>query len=82
MKQWDREQILQREAYKLGEETGIKERYKEGFEKGFKEAIDAINQLNDILINEGRFDDLSKSVKDPVFQKQLIIELVDKDYAL
>lgn len=66
MKQWDREQILQREAYNNGEENGIK----------------TINQLNDILISEGRFDDLSKSVKDPVFQKQLIIELVDKDYAL
>lgn len=60
MKQWDREQILQREAY--------------------KKCTDTINQLNDILISEGRLDDLSRSVKDPEFQKQLIIELVDKDY--
>ena len=74
MKQWDREQTLQREAYNIGEENGRKE--------GKKEATDTVNQLNNILISEGRFDDLSRSVKDPEFQKKLIIELVDNDFAL
>lgn len=48
----------------------------EGMEQGMKKGTSLINQLNDILIEAGRLDDLKRATKDPKFQKKLIDELI------
>ena len=35
-----------------------------------------VNKLNSILIETGRIDDLTRSVKDPAFQQKLFEELL------
>ena len=37
---------------------------------------DAVNQLNQILIDAGRLDDLKRATKDKEYQNKLIEELV------
>lgn len=44
----------------------------EGMEKG----TSLVNQLNDILIEAGRLEDLKRATKDPKYQKMLIDELI------
>lgn len=66
-------------------ETEVMELFKEegkaeGKIEGKKEGVDIVNQLNDILISQGRFDELKRTVKDPEYQKKLIRELIDKNY--
>lgn len=46
----------------------------EAREEGREEGIDRVNKLNALLIEEGRFDDLSKSTSDEEFQKKLFEE--------
>ena len=48
MKQWDREQTLQREAYNSGEKKGIK----------------SANDLYSWLFDQGRGDEVAKATKD------------------
>ena len=63
-----------------GKAEGKIEGKAEGKIEGKKEGVDIVNQLNDILINQGRFDELKRTVKDPEYQKKLIRELIDKNY--
>lgn len=58
MKQWDREQTLQREAFSNGEKSGIKN----------------ITVLFSWLQNNGRRDDVDKAINDPVFLSELFEE--------
>lgn len=39
-----------------------------------KKGVDMINRLNEILIDNNRFDDLKKATKDKEYQKKLLIE--------
>lgn len=48
----------------------------EGMEKGMEKGTSLINQLNDILLETNRLDDLKRATKDPEYQKKLIEELV------
>jgi hypothetical protein len=48
----------------------------DGIAEGKAEGIDSVNDLNRILINAGRYDDLTKATNDPEYQKKLYDELV------
>lgn len=55
-------------------EEGRKEGEKEGLEKGRAETKEKMNRLIQILISEGRIDDLEKASKDEDFQEKLFQE--------
>lgn len=63
---------------KIGQEEGRKEGRKEGREEGRKEGreetLNLINKLNDILLSEGRVEDLKRSINDREYQAQLLKE--------
>ena len=44
--------------------------------EGKAEGREDVNRLNNILIETGRIDDLTRSVKDPAFQQKLFEELL------
>ena len=43
-------------------------------QKGERIGLERINRLNQKLIEQGRFDDLTKAVSDSVYQKKLLKE--------
>ena len=53
---------------------GRREGEKEGLEKGRAETKEKMKRLIQILISEGRIDDLEKASKDVEFQKKLFQE--------
>lgn len=46
----------------------------EGLEQGLEQGIELINQLNQILLSEGKYDELQKASKDKEYQKKLLAE--------
>lgn len=46
----------------------------EGLEQGLEQGIELINQLNQILLSEGKYDGLQKASKDKEYQKKLLAE--------
>ena len=77
--EFDRQLELERaDAREEGREEGRKEGRKEGREEGRKEGreetLNLINKLNDILLSEGRVEDLKRSINDREYQAQLLKE--------
>ena len=67
------EQLIKDEAslaYKKGKTEGLAEGRTEGRASG----VALINQLHSLLINDGRMDDLKKSINDSEYQEKLIRE--------
>ena len=62
------------EGRKLGQKIGQEEGRKEGRKEGREETINLINKLNDILLSEGRVEDLKRSINDREYQAQLLKE--------
>lgn len=58
----------------LGEKIGEKRGEKRGMEIGKVEATEQINQLNRLLLQDNRTDDLMKSTSDLTFQQELLKE--------
>ena len=46
----------------------------EGLEQGLEQGIELINQLNQILLSEGKYEELQKASKDKEYQKKLLAE--------
>lgn len=46
----------------------------EGLEQGLEQGIELINQLNQILLSEGKYDELQKASNDKEYQKKLLAE--------
>ena len=46
----------------------------EGLEQGLEQGIELINQLNQILLSEDKYDELQKASKDKEYQKKLLAE--------
>ena len=46
----------------------------EGLEQGLEQGLELINQLNQILLSEGKYDELQKASKDKEYQKKLLAE--------
>lgn len=77
-------EVLQKEQKKEGlkmcevldraENRGIAIGEKRGEERGREEMANEINQLNSILLEQGRMDDLRLAVSDRNYQKQLMAE--------
>lgn len=69
--EFDRQLELERaDAIEEGLEQGIEQGIKQGIEQG----LELINQLNQILLSEGKYDELQKSSKDKEYQKKLLSE--------
>lgn len=58
------------EGRKLGQKIGQEEGRKEGRE----ETLNLINKLNELLLSEGRVEDLKRSINDREYQAQLLKE--------
>lgn len=77
--EFDRQLELERaDAIEEGLEQGIKQGLEQGLEQGLKQGleqgIELINQLNKILLSEGKYDELQKASKDKEYQKKLLAE--------
>ena len=57
----------------------VKEESEEGRIEGNAEGEARINKLISILIKTNRYDDLERSIEDPEYQKQLMIELLPSE---
>lgn len=69
--EFDRQLELERaDAIEEGLEQGIKQ----GLEQGLAQGIELIIQLNQILLSEGKYDELQKASKDKEYQKKLLAE--------
>ena len=55
-------------------EIRAEEQYEQGLSEGRQQGLSRVNQLNQLLIEAGRIDDLEKSSKDPEFQEELFQE--------
>ena len=55
-------------------EEGLEQGLKQGLEQGLTQGIELINQLNQILLSEGKYDELQKASKDKEYQKKLLSE--------
>ena len=55
-------------------EEGLEQGIKQGLEQGLEQGIELINQLNQILLSEGKYDELQKASKDKEYQKKLLAE--------
>ena len=52
----------------------IEEGLEQGIKQGLEQGIELINQLNQILLSEGKYDELQKASKDKEYQKRLLAE--------
>lgn len=52
----------------------IEEGLEQGLKQGLEQGIELINQLNQILLSEGKYDELQKASKDKEYQKKLLAE--------
>ena len=68
---FDRQLELEREDAR---EEGREEGRQEGREEGRQESLQIINELNSRLLEEGRLEDLKKSVVDKEYQRMLLRE--------
>lgn len=64
----------QKTGWEAGREIGREEGEKIGEQRGKEKSREQINRLNALLIQDERYSDLQKSVKDIDFQKQLMSE--------
>lgn len=71
----DKEKRLEYEARQkaiLDYNQMMREAEERGEERGREQGAERINQLNSLLIQEKRFEDLERSTKDKDFQQQLM----------
>ena len=62
------------QGIKQGLEQGLEQGIEQGIEQGLEQGIELINQLNQILLSEGKYDELQKASKDKEYQKKLLAE--------
>lgn len=59
---------------KHAERQGIKQGMEQGLEQGLKAGTQRTNKLNQLLLAEGRQEDLLRSIRDSLFQMELFKE--------
>ena len=69
------EQLHFKTLYEEGHEAGLAE----GHKAGLKQGENRINQLNSILIDMGKFDDLKRATQDKAYQEKLMNELLPEE---
>ena len=77
--EFDRQLELERadaieEGLEQGIKQGLEQGLEQGIEQGLEQGIELINQLNQILLSEGKYDELQKASKDKEYQKKLLAE--------
>ena len=53
---------------------GIEQGIQQGIQQGIEQGISRINELNQRLVTDGRFDELKRSLSDPDLQQNLLKE--------
>ena len=71
----NRAEAIKVSIYEYDEELHFKTLREEGREEG----ENRVNQLNSILIDTGRLDDLKRAAKDRTYQEQLMLDLLPED---
>lgn len=74
MKSWEIEEILRRDSYKEGFNNGFSDGFSDGSTKGQQEMQEKINQLNLLLSEAGRTNDILKAAQDKDYQEGLFKE--------
>lgn len=72
----NRAEAIKVSIYEYDEELHFKTLREEGREEGLELGERRLNQLNSILIDAGRLDDLKRATKDRTYQEQLMAELL------
>ena len=68
------QQCLARERYERDKISCVAYGKKQGLEEGMEKGRNQINELNTLLMEANRFDDLKRSVTDPAYQTELLKE--------
>ena len=76
LKRAELEQLKERMNMTILGEMIMQDGIKKGREEGREEATGCINQLNIILIDQNRFDDVKRASEDHAYQQKLIRELL------
>ena len=66
MKSWEMEEIARQNGYNDG--------FNEGFNDGFNDGLELINQLNLLLADANRTEDIIKAARDQTYREQLLKE--------
>ena len=78
----NRAEVIKVSIYEYDEELHFKTLFERGREAGLEQGehhLARVNQLNSILINSGKLDDLKRTTTDKAYQEQLIAELLPKE---
>lgn len=75
----NRAEAIKVSIYEYDEELHFKTLFEEGREAGIEQGAIRVNQLNSILIDMGRIDDLKRAPQDKTYQKQLMSELLPEE---
>ena len=68
------EHITMCEVLDYREKRGIQRGMQRGIQRGIERDRRALNKLNDLLLEDGRIEDLKRSTKDSDFQQKLLDE--------
>ena len=86
----NRAEVIKVSIYEYDEELHFRTLYEEGVEDGMERGkklglaqaesfLARVNELNSILIELGRIDDLKRATQDKSYQKQLMVELLPNE---
>ena len=69
-----REKRGEERGEKRGEQRGMQRGMQRGIQRGIERDRRVLNRLNDLLLEDGRIEDLKRSTKDSDFQQKLLDE--------
>ena len=82
MKSWEMEEEARKRGYNAGLEAGFSDGFNDGFNDGFSDGFsdgfnngkEKVNQLNLLLAQAGRTEDIIKAAADKTYQEKLLLE--------
>ena len=76
----NRAEAIKVSIYEYDEELHFRTLKEEGREEGFEQGVNLLNQLNSILIETDRLEDLKRATKDKAYREQLMRELLPEAF--
>ena len=76
----NRAEAIKVSIYEYDEELHFRTLKEEGREEGFEQGVSLLNQLNSILIETDRLEDLKRATKDKAYREQLMRELLPEAF--
>ena len=75
----NRAEAIKVSIYEYDEELHFRTLKEEGREEGFEQGVNLLNQLNSILIETDRLEDLKRATKDKAYREQLMRDLLPEE---